>query len=129
LALFDVTFTHAPLQSRVPAGHSQRPDVHTPPGMQTTPQPPQLLRSVPVFTQLPLQFVCMPQPRKLQLPLLHAPDEQCVPHAPQLFGSESNRVSQPFDATPSQSAQPASQTSAQVGRAALWQWPLACGAP
>jgi hypothetical protein len=66
LALFDVTFTHAPLQSRVPAGHSQRPDVHTPPGMQTTPQPPQLLRSVERSTQTPLHAT---SPDAQQIPL------------------------------------------------------------
>jgi hypothetical protein len=82
---------------------------------QLLPQAPQLLTSLPVLRQMPLQQTWPPgqsEPRfpQVQCPLTQlSPAGQTWPQAPQLFASVVRWVSQPLAALPSQSAYPAWQ--------------------
>jgi hypothetical protein len=99
------------------------------PGGQTTPQPPQLLMSLVVSTQVvpALQQVSTPgQPVIVQFPVVivqkpltqESPPGQTLPQKPQLLGSLPVLTSQPSGILPSQSAKPGLQ--AVIAQAALW---------
>ena len=107
-----------PLQAMLPplctqqAPFMQRFD----PGGQTTPQPPQLLRSPPVSTQVvpaaqqvsdPGQPLVLHGPAWQKPPTQLPPAGQTLPQKPQLLGSVPVLVSQPSPISPSQSAKPA----------------------
>jgi hypothetical protein len=77
---------------------------------QTRPQAPQLLTSVPVFTQVPLHTTWPGGHCVVQVPLTQlVPLGQAWPQAPQLLGSFVRLISQPLAALVSQSAKPALQ--------------------
>ena len=114
-----VSLTQLPEQLVSPAPHDvpQLPDEHTWPPPHAVPHPPQLPLSACVLTSQP--FAALPS--QLAKPALHAPmthvpvehvapalgNSHLMPHPPQLFTSLlCVAVSQPFDATPSQSPYP-----------------------
>jgi hypothetical protein len=70
-----------PLHDVCPVGHAHWPPWQTCPPVHVVPQFPQLLLSVWVFVQAPLQQVC--------------PAGQVLPHSPQLFGSEARSTHSP----------------------------------
>jgi hypothetical protein len=114
-----------PLQSANPAlqpAIEQSPPAH--PAMafgreQAPVQLPQWFGSVASVTQEPPQFVVPPVQFAVQEPPLHTcPPVQATPHFPQLLASVSALISQPSDATPLQSRNPALQL-------AIVHWPAA----
>jgi hypothetical protein len=80
--------THVEPQSIVPLGHVQLPAEHTFPPLQATPQPPQLLLSVCVFTHAPPQFVVPPIHVVEHVPLMHTwPVVHAIVQLPQCIAS------------------------------------------
>lgn len=103
----------APSQSPRLLAHvnPQVPDVHTAVANagveQLTPHPPQLRGSALMFAHTPEQLESEPQSLVHVPPAHRYPAAQARPQAPQSVSDVSRPVSQPFEATPSQSPKPA----------------------
>jgi hypothetical protein len=127
-------------QSPQPASHEPMP--HAPPlhaavawagVVQIAPQPPQFVRSLCVFAQIPPGQQLKPFSQKPfgPQPPTHTPAEhvwparQVLPHAPQLFGSSVRLASQPSADAPLQLAKSFAQ--ALMTHWLAWQVTLACG--
>jgi hypothetical protein len=88
-ATFDRGFTHWPLQSDSPAGHTQTPAVHVVPPVHALPQRPQLPVSICSLTQASLQFVSGAMQVSTHAPFAQAgvAAGHTLPHRPQFLGS------------------------------------------
>ena len=83
------SFTHTPLQTLSPVGHTHVPLRQVPPSGQAVPQAPQLLPSVSLLTQV-LAHTVSPA-GQTQVPLWQLPPAgHVVPQAPQLLSSVSS---------------------------------------
>ncbi len=95
-----------------PLGQSQTPSKQVSPSPQTIPQPPQLLLSQQVATQVPSQLTSPsshPSSTGTQLPSEQTPLSQTLPHAPQLWGFDDRSTHSPLP----QQAEPGAQSTAK----------------
>ena len=94
-------FTHAPLQSDVPAEHTHAPPEHTCPDAHLRPQPPQFEASELRSTQLAPQAVRPPVHTTEHTPPTHdCPERHARPHPPQCALSVAVFTHDPLQSVP-----------------------------